>query len=83
MEAAVSSAPPAIIRQWAVLQQFSNLPAEAFVRRDVVEVLFSCAQSTLWRRVKNGTIPAPHRFNERVCLWQVGELRAALLKVAS
>lgn len=31
---------------------------------------------TLWRKVKAGTFPKPHRLSERVTAWKVGDVRA-------
>lgn len=62
---------------------FDSLPDSAFVRqRQLVQspatptapVPFSGA--TLWRKVKDGTFPAPVKLSERVTAWQVGTVRA-------
>ena len=30
---------------------------------------------TLWRKVKEGTFPRPHKLSERVTAWRVGSVR--------
>lgn len=62
------------------LRNFDSLPNSCFVRQPVVEALFACSAATVWRRVKNQTLPAPHKLSERVTGWQVGELRLVLSK---
>jgi predicted DNA-binding transcriptional regulator AlpA len=60
------------------LQYFDSLPNAAHVRQPILEILFACSGSTIWRRVKDGQIPKPLKLSERVTAWQVGELRAVL-----
>ena len=60
------------------LERFSYLPNEAHVRMNVVKDLYGCSASTIWRNVKKGIVPAPHKFGSRVTAWNVGELRTAL-----
>jgi len=60
------------------LKNFDLLPASANVRQPVIQGLYSCSAATVWRMVKRGTLPAPHRLAERISAWNVGELRAAL-----
>ena len=64
------------------LRDFSELPNEAHVRLPVVKALYACSAASVWRGVKNSTIPRPHKLSARVTAWQVGELKKALaLKV--
>lgn len=64
------------------LRNFSDLPPEAHVRLPVVKALYACSAASVWRGVKNSTIPRPHKLSARVTAWQVGELKKALaLKV--
>lgn len=65
------------------LQYFDQLPNAANVRQPIVEALFACSSATLWRRVKDGRIPRPHRLSDRVSAWNVGELRKALNKAVT
>ena len=60
------------------LSNFDSLPDTANVRQPVVEALYACSGATLWRRVKAGMIPAPHKLGPRITAWNVGELRADL-----
>jgi predicted DNA-binding transcriptional regulator AlpA len=64
----------------SALQYFDQLPDSANVRQPIVEALFACSSTTLWRRVKDGRIPKPRKLSDRVTAWQVGELRRALAK---
>ena len=63
----------------SALQYFDQLPASTNVRQPIVEALFACSSTTLWRRVKDGRIPKPRKLSARVTAWQVGELRRALM----
>lgn len=62
----------------SALSNFDSLPDSAYVRQPVVEALFSCSSATVWRRVKDGRIPKPKKFSERVTTWNVGALRKTL-----
>jgi predicted DNA-binding transcriptional regulator AlpA len=59
------------------LRHFDALPDSAHVKQPVVQSLFACSHSSVWRRVKAGTIPPPRKFGSS-SVWNVGELRAAL-----
>ena len=59
-----------------VLERFSSLPDEAHGRRPVVMALYACSAASVWRYVKNGSLPAPRKFGSRVTAWNVGELRS-------
>jgi predicted DNA-binding transcriptional regulator AlpA len=60
------------------LQNSDSLPDSANVRQPVVEALFACSSATVWRRVKDGRIPAPRKLSDRITVWNVGALRRAL-----
>lgn len=60
------------------LANFDNLPDSAQVRLPVVKGLYGCSDATIWRRVKDLTIPAPERLSPRITSWNVGKLRRAL-----
>jgi predicted DNA-binding transcriptional regulator AlpA len=62
------------------LRHFDSLPDSAHVRQPVVQALTSYSSATVWRRVKDGGLPRPHKLSERVTAWNVGELRAYLAK---
>lgn len=65
-----------------VLKNFSQLPDDAFVRGDVVCVLFGFSRSTLYRRISDGSMPAPSSSSPRVVVFNVGKLRAKLKGIA-
>lgn len=76
-----SDAPAALAQRAAIpesLQHFDRLPDSAHVRQPVVEALYGCSSATIWRRVKDGRIPAPRKLSDRVTAWNVGALRQAL-----
>jgi hypothetical protein len=64
---------------------FDVLPDSAFIReaqlvqspkRPSTPVPLPFSAPTLWRKVKAGTFPKPHRLSERVTAWKVGDVRA-------
>lgn len=59
-----------------VLRRFGSLPDEAHVRLPVVMALYACSAASVWRYVRNGTLPAPRKFGSRVTAWNVGDLRS-------
>jgi len=60
------------------LAQFDSLPDSANVAQPVVQGLYGCSGPTVWRRVKDGTIPKPRKLSPGCTRWNVGELRRAL-----
>ena len=60
------------------LQNFDLLPDSASVRLPTVQALYACSPATIWRGVKAGRIPAPHKLSPRCSCWNVSELRQAL-----
>jgi predicted DNA-binding transcriptional regulator AlpA len=60
------------------LRHFDQLPDSAHVRQPVVQGLYGFGNSTLWRRVQAGAIPAPVKLGPRTTAWNVGELRRDL-----
>ncbi len=62
--------------QQIALNNFDQLPDSAYVRLPVVCGLFACHAATVWRRVKDGSLPAPAHLGPRVTAWRVGDLRA-------
>ena len=65
------------------LRNFDALPDCAFVRQPVIEALFGYSSATVWRRVKDGRLPAPKKLSDRVTAWNVGDLRRALADLAA
>jgi predicted DNA-binding transcriptional regulator AlpA len=64
------------------LRNFDTLPDSANVRQPVLEGLFACSHSTIWRRVRSGTLPTPRKLSARVTTWNVGDLRRILAGAA-
>lgn len=62
------------------LRNFDELPGSAFVSLLVVCTLFCCSPATVWRRVRDGQLVAPHRIGSRTTRWLVADLREALAK---
>lgn len=63
------------------LQNFDSLPDSAYVRLPVVEALYGCSAATVWRRSKDGGIPAPTKLSVRISGWNVGLLRKSLSRL--
>lgn len=59
----------------AALRHFDELPDSASVRLPTVAAWLGVSPATVWRRVKDGTIPAPKKFGPKCSAWNVGELR--------
>lgn len=62
----------------AALINFELMPDSAYIRLPVLKVLYGVSSATIWRGVKNGTIPKPTKLTERTTAWNVGQVRAAL-----
>nr|WP_077731898.1 AlpA family phage regulatory protein [Methylocaldum sp. 14B] len=61
-----------------ILENFDRLPDSAYVRQPIVEALYACSPSTVWRRVRDGSIPKPEKLGPRSTAWNVGLLRQSL-----
>lgn len=59
------------------LRNFDDFPDDTRVRLPAVCLLFGVSPATVWRRVRDGKIPAP-RKDGRITYWLAGEVRAAL-----
>lgn len=64
------------------LCQFDQMPNSAYIRLPVVMSLYGVSAATIWRGVKNGTIPKPSKLTERTTAWNVGLVRQALVAKA-
>ncbi len=62
----------------SVLLDFDHYPNSYQVRLPVVKALYACSSATVWRSVKNGHIPKPHKLTKGTTSWNVGELRQSL-----
>ena len=60
------------------LSQFDQLPNSAYIRLPVIISLYGVSAATIWRGVKNLTIPKPVKLTQRCTAWNVGLVRAAL-----
>lgn len=60
---------------------FNELPDNARIRQPVVEILHGISSTTVWRRVKDGTLPNP-RVDGRVASWSAGSIRTSLAGAA-
>lgn len=62
------------------LANFDQLPDSAHVPQGIVTAVLGISGPTLWRRVKDGTLPAPRKPSPGCTRWVVGELRQAMAK---
>jgi predicted DNA-binding transcriptional regulator AlpA len=60
------------------LVNFDAMPDSAYIRLPVLKALYGVSNATIWRGVKNLTIPKPVKLTERCTAWNVGMVRAAL-----
>ncbi|MDO9366112.1 MAG: AlpA family phage regulatory protein [Methylotenera sp.] len=60
------------------LANFDQLPDSAYIRLPVMKGLYGVSSASIWRGVKNLTIPKPSKLTERTTAWNVGLVRAAL-----
>ncbi|MDO9206515.1 AlpA family transcriptional regulator [Methylotenera sp.] len=60
------------------LKNFDQLPDSAYIRLPVMKGLYGVSSSSIWRGVKNSTIPKPVKLTERTTAWSVRLVRAAL-----
>lgn len=52
-------------------------PETGFLRQsDIIPAPIPFSPATLWRKVKDGTFPAPVKLSERVTAWRVEDIRA-------
>lgn len=64
------------------LRDFDNLPDTALVRLPMVQTLLPWSRTTIWRRVRDGSIPAPIRMPGSTCIaWRAGDIRRVLASV--
>lgn len=65
------------------LANFDQLPDSAYIRLPVMKGLYGVSAASIWRGVKNSTIPKPAKLSERCTAWNVGKVRAALAAKAA
>lgn len=61
--------------QARILAPYGALPATGFVRLADLRQIIPLSDSTIWRRVKAGTMPAPFKLSERVTAWKAEDIR--------
>ena len=61
------------------LKNFDVLPDSAHVPVRTVAAVLGVSESTVWRMVRRGRLPAPERVSERATRWQLGKLREAIV----
>lgn len=69
--------PPQQSPLFDAIANFDNLPDSALVDQKAVQALVGCGATSVWRWVKNGTLPTPLRLGRSV-RWRVGDLKALL-----
>lgn len=60
------------------LANFDRLPDSAYIRLPVMIGLFGVSAASIWRGVKNQSIPTPVKLTERTTAWNVRLVREAL-----
>ena len=60
------------------LANFDKLPDCAYIRLPVMIGLFGISSASIWRGVKNQSIPTPVKLTKRTTAWNVGLVRADL-----
>lgn len=60
------------------LSQFDIMPNSAYIRLPVIMRLYGVSAATIWRGVKNLSIPKPVKLSIRCTAWNVGQVREAL-----
>ncbi|HBU30326.1 MAG: transcriptional regulator [Thiobacillus sp. GWE1_62_9] len=62
---------------------FDDLPASAQVPARTLASLLHISEVTVWRWSKDGRLPKPRKLGPASTRWVVGEVRAALAKLAA
>lgn len=58
-------------------KDLDSLPTSGFIRQvNLIPDVIPFSPATLWRKVKDGTFPAPVKLSERVTAWRVEDVRA-------
>lgn len=54
----------------------TSLPDVGFIRQaQLIPAIVPFSNATLWRKVKDGSFPAPVKLSPRVTAWEVGKVR--------
>lgn len=65
------------------LQHFDDLPASAQVPARTLASLLDVSEVTVWRWSKLGKLPRPIKLGGNTTRYNVGEIRAAIAKLAA
>lgn len=57
------------------LATYGALPVTGYVRISDLRPILPFSDSTIWRRVRAGTFPAPVKLSERVTAWKAEDVR--------
>ncbi|MBP4043497.1 helix-turn-helix transcriptional regulator [Chromobacterium violaceum] len=57
---------------------YGALPITGFIRLADLRTILPVSDSTIWRRVRDGSMPRPLKLSERVTVWRAEEIRAWL-----
>jgi predicted DNA-binding transcriptional regulator AlpA len=58
-----------------LLALYGALPQTGFVRLSDLRPIVPFSDSTIWRRIRQGTFPAPVKLSERVTAWRAETIR--------
>lgn len=70
------------MRRNFTIKHFDQLPDSACLRQAGLIQIVPFSPATLWRKVKDGSFPAPVKLSERVTAWRVGDIRVWLLSLS-
>ncbi|WP_199155275.1 AlpA family transcriptional regulator [Chromobacterium sp. ASV23] len=57
---------------------YGALPVTGFIRLADLRTILPISESTIWRRVRAGSMPRPIKLSERITVWRAEEIRAWL-----
>lgn len=65
------------------IENLDGFPDCGFIAARTLAAMLGVSQVTIWRWSKAGKLPAPRKLGEGTTRWNVGEIRAALSKLAA
>lgn len=65
------------------IENLDAMPDCGFVAARSLAAWLGVSQVTVWRWVKTGQLPAPKKLGANTTRFQIGEVRAALAKLAA
>lgn len=60
-----------------------TLPDSGFISDRTLSQSLEVSPATVWRWTREGKLPQPRKLGENTTRWNVGEVRAALAKLAA